>query len=153
MDFIATHFYGDFPALASWLGSLNEYFNTNTSSNYGIWITELALPQQNAKATEVMMNTTLPFLDGLDYVEKYSWFGIFREENANEWTGDGVALLDNSGDLTELGAIYLGGKFTVGMSASDSSEGNAAGRLEVRWIWLITGGFCLLASTSAVGML
>lgn len=73
------------------------------------------------------MNTTLPFLDGLDYIGRYSWFGIFREENANAWTGSGVSLLDNSGDLTELGAIYLGPPFTQGLSAgSGSAEGAAA---------------------------
>lgn len=129
-DFVATHFYGDFPALASWLGTLNEYYNTNTSSNLPIWITELALPQQSAQATEVMMNTTLPYLDDLEYVDRYSWFGIFRQQNANEWTGDGVALLDNDGDLTDLGARYLthgNVTFRQGMSADDqnaASNGN-----------------------------
>ena len=129
-DFLATHFYGDFPALASWLGTLNEYYNGNSSSSshpiLPIWVTELALPQQSATATEVMMNTTLPFLDDLEYVGRYSWFGIFREENANEWTGDGVALLDDDGDLTELGATYLGSGFEEGMSAdSGGAEGGA----------------------------
>lgn len=126
-DFVATHFYGDFPALTSWLGTLNEYYNTNTSSNLPIWITELALPQQSAQATEVMMNTTLPYLDGLDYVGRYSWFGIFRQQNANEWTGDGVALLDNNGDLTDLGARYLthgNVTFEAGTSASDENAAN-----------------------------
>lgn len=126
-DFIATHFYGDFPAMASWLGTLNEWYNTNGSSspgrngNLGIWITELALPQMSAQATQTMMNTTLPFLDGLDYVEKYAWFGIFRQRNANEWTGDGVALLDNDGDLTDLGATYMGGSYRAGMRAEEQN--------------------------------
>ncbi|KAJ9653164.1 hypothetical protein H2198_007626 [Neophaeococcomyces mojaviensis] len=119
IDFIATHFYGDFPALASWLGTLNEYYNTNQSANLPMWVTELALPQQSAAATEVMMNTTLPFLDGLNYVERYAWFGIFREGNANGWTGGGVALLDNQGDLSELGASYMGGGYRAGMSAQN----------------------------------
>ncbi|KAK5102781.1 hypothetical protein LTS08_003581 [Lithohypha guttulata] len=129
IDFIATHFYGDFPALASWLGTLNEYYSGTTPNPLPIWITELALPQQSAQATEVMMNTTLPYLDGLGYVGRYSWFGIFRRENANAWTGDGVSLLDNSGDLTRLGAEYLTTEnvmFRAGMSADDrdaASEG------------------------------
>ncbi|KAK5946023.1 hypothetical protein PMZ80_000162 [Knufia obscura] len=127
-DFLATHFYGDFPALASWLGTLDEYYNGNASSDaqLPIWITELALPQQSATANEVMMNTTLPYLDGLEYVERYSWFGIFREENANGWTGGGVALLDDGGDLSGLGAMYLGGGFEEGMSADDGGAEGAA---------------------------
>lgn len=128
IDFISTHFYGDFPALASWLGTLDEYYNANSSRKLGMWITEIALPQQGADATLVMMNTTLPYLDTLSYVDKYSWFGLFRQQNANQWTGDGVALLDNSGDLTRLGARYLSTQnftFSQGMSASDASPESA----------------------------
>lgn len=144
MDFIATHFYGDFPALASWLGTLNEWYNANTSSNYGMWITEMALPQQDATATERMMNTTLPYLDGLEYVQKYAWFGINREENANSWTGPGVSLLDDSGDLTELGATYLnvegGTRFTEGMSAdSGSGSQGVGGRLRCGMLGVLGG--------------
>jgi len=146
-DFIATHFYGDFPALASWLGTLDDYYNGNSSTRLGMWITEVALPQQDASATLTMMNTTLPYLDELSYVEKYSWFGIFRERNANAWTGDGVALLDNSGDLTQLGARYLSSQnftFQAGMSATtEQSAGHAltagtcVAHLTVMWILFI----------------
>ena len=131
MDFIGTHFYGDFGALAGWLGTLNEYYNTNQSASYKMWITEIALPQQNADATEVMMNKTLPYLDQLDYVERYSWFGIYRKENANGWVGSGAALLDNSGRLTDLGALYLGSPFKAGLSASDASpdQHGSAGKI------------------------
>lgn len=97
----------------------------------------MALPQQSAEATEVMMNTTLPYLDGLEYMEKYAWFGINREENANGWTGPGVSLLDDDGDLTGLGARYLNGDgegengtFREGMSA-DSESGAGCLRGEV----------------------
>lgn len=145
IDFIATHFYGDFPALASWLGTLDQYYNGNASSGLGIWITEVALPQQSAAATLVMMNTTLPYLDQLDYVDKYSWFGFFREQNANSWTGDGVSLLDDSGDLTQLGARYLSTSnftFTQGMSASDAqSAGNVVSGRES--MLLLVGGLML----------
>lgn len=148
IDFIATHFYGDFPAMASWLGTLNEYYNTNQSSTYGMWITEFALPQQDAQATERMLRTTLPFLDGLEYVEKYAWFGLFRPENANGWTGDGVALLDDSGDLSGLGADYLthdGRNFSAGMSASDGSGGEGPASRTVGW-----AGLSLLAWAGVV---
>lgn len=100
-----------------------------------MWITEVALPQQGADPTLTMMNTTLPYLDTLSYVDKYSWFGIFRQQNANAWTGDGVALLDNSGDLTTLGARYLSTQnftFRQGMSASDAAPESAAVALSVQ---------------------
>ena len=146
-DFLATHFYGDFPALASWLGTLDAYYNGNASTTppLPIWVTELALPQQSADATEVMMNATLPFLDGLAYVERYSWFGIFRKEAANGWTGEGVALLDDGGDLTELGAMYLGEGFKEGASASDgSADGGAMGRRAGLGLVVGMGMLCLV---------
>ena len=43
-------------------------------------------------------------------MERYAWFGAFREDDANEWTGDGVSLFDGHGKLTGLGAAYLGGE-------------------------------------------
>jgi hypothetical protein len=91
-DFVAAHWYGGFPGLAGWLGTLNEFYNTNTTRNppIKIWVTELALPQMNKEATAQMMNQTLPYLDSQDYVEKYAWFGAFRTKDANEWTGDGT---------------------------------------------------------------
>ncbi|KAK5322783.1 hypothetical protein LTR70_003731 [Exophiala xenobiotica] len=152
-DFLATHFYGDFPALASWLGTLNEYYNTNTGSDLPIWITELALPQMSAQRTERMMNTTLPYLDGLGYLGRYSWFGIFREENANEWTGDGVALLDDSGDLTALGAMYLGSGFAEGESANSSPGGSGGGGGGNKGGAVAVGGGSNLALVVGVGVL
>lgn len=128
-DFIAAHWYGGFPGLAGWLGTLNEFYNTNTSRDppLMIWVTELALPQADAQATVQMMNQTLPYLDQQEYVEKYAWFGAFRTDDANEWTGDGVALFDEDGGLTELGALYMGGEAN-GFQEGQKGE-SAAGQL------------------------
>ncbi|KAF2657591.1 glycoside hydrolase family 128 protein [Lophiostoma macrostomum CBS 122681] len=127
-DFIAAHWYGNFDGLAAWLGTLDEFYNKNQSREtpLKIWVTELALPQQDAEATVSMMNQSLPFLDGLDYVEKYAWFGAFRTGDANEWTGDAVALFDNGGGLTELGALYMGGEAS-GYKEGQKGEGASAG--------------------------
>lgn len=128
-DFVSVHWYGGFVGLASWLGTLNEFYNANSANNteVKIWVTEMALPQQSADATVGMMNQTLPYLDDLEYVERYAWFGAFRTGDANEWTGDGVALFDNDGGLTELGALYMGDKFQEGQKG----QGSAAGVLSV----------------------
>jgi hypothetical protein len=131
-DFIAAHWYGAFDGLSSWLGTLNEFYNTNGTRNDAlkIWITEMALPQQSAENTVQMMNQTLPYLDKLEYVERYSWFGAFRSKDANQWTGDGVALFDNGGGLTELGAVYLGSGFKEGQ------KGESAGSVVGRNLWM-----------------
>jgi hypothetical protein len=122
-DFITAHWYGAFDGLASWLGSLDEFYNTNTTRNptLKIWLTELGLPQQSADATVQMMNQTLPYLEKLDYLEKYAWFGAFRPKDANAWTGDGVALFDNNGGLTQLGALYMGNGYSKGQKGEGES--------------------------------
>ncbi|KAI3392730.1 hypothetical protein diail_5244 [Diaporthe ilicicola] len=139
-DFVALHWYGDFAGLASWIGTLKEYY-TNSSSKSGavdpdnlkFWITEMALPQQDADATVAMMNQSLTYLDGLDYVQSYSWFGAFRKDNnVNGFVGDNVALFNKNGALTDAGALYLGGQaagFKEGMKGSASGLGGSGGGL------------------------
>ncbi|KAJ4288621.1 hypothetical protein N0V90_011858 [Kalmusia sp. IMI 367209] len=133
IDFVAAHWYGAFDGLASWLGTLNEFYNTNSSRDESlkIWVTEMALPKADADATVQMMNATLPYLDKQEYVERYAWFGAFRSDDANEWTGDGVALFDDDGGLTELGALYMGGDAN-GFTKGQKGEG-AAGQLLMEW--------------------
>jgi hypothetical protein len=128
-DFIAAHWYGAFDGLASWLGTLEEFYNGNRSDvepKLRIWVTEMALPQADEGATVAMMNQTLSYLDELDYVERYAWFGAFRADEANEWTGDAVSLFDDDGGLTQLGALYLGGEGN-GFTKGQKGEGAASG--------------------------
>jgi len=126
-DFVSVHWYGGFPGLASWLGTLDEFYNANSSraASLQLWVTELGLPQQDAAATVQMMNQTIPYLDNLTYVERYAWFGAFRTDDANEWTGNGVALFDDDGGLTELGALYMGDDFEQGQRGVGESVANS----------------------------
>ncbi|KAH7066860.1 glycosyl hydrolase catalytic core-domain-containing protein [Paraphoma chrysanthemicola] len=126
-DFVAAHWYGAFDGLAAWLGTLDEFYNTNSSRNepIKIWVTEMGLPQQSAENTVQMMNQTLPYLDKTEYVERYAWFGAFRTDDANAWTGDGVALFDDDGGLTQLGALYMGNGYQTGQKGQ--GEDAAAG--------------------------
>ncbi|WYZ37646.1 hypothetical protein EsH8_II_001152 [Colletotrichum jinshuiense] len=126
-DFVAVHWYGDATGLKNHLGALREFYNS-TAPDLKYWITEMALPQQDADATLAMMNESLTYLDGLDYVEGYAWFGAFREDDANEWTGDAVSLFDDDGGLTDLGALYLGGE-ERGFEKGQKGEGNFASSL------------------------
>ena len=78
----------------------------------------------DGRAVPAFMSQALPYLDALEYVQQYAWFGTFRNDDANKWTGDGVSLLDGHGRLTALGAEYMGGEqggFEEGMG------GGAAG--------------------------
>ncbi|KAF2828211.1 hypothetical protein CC86DRAFT_206811 [Ophiobolus disseminans] len=143
-DFIAAHWYGAYVGLTAWLGTLNEFYNTNSSSSSDlkIWVTEMAVPQQSADATTQMMNQTLPYLDKLEYVEKYAWFGAFRTNDANAWTGNGVALFANDGGLTKAGATYLGSGFTEGQKG----EGAESAAMEMR----VSLGMVLLVSACII---
>ncbi|KAF3355312.1 hypothetical protein VD0004_g2122 [Verticillium dahliae] len=126
-DFVAVHYYGDFPGLAAWIGTLDDFYNPpNSSENrLGLWITEMALPQQDEDSTVAMLNQSMTYLDGLDLVEGYAWFGAFRTDNANEWTGDSVSMFNNDGALTEVGATFLGGEangFEKGMKGGSAKQ-------------------------------
>lgn len=104
-DFLAAHWYGDFAAMASWLGTLHSYY-----PQLPIWLTEFALPAFPESITYEFLNQSLAFLDETEWVERYSYFGTFRESAANNFTGPNVAMLDNGGGLTEIGNLYLGGE-------------------------------------------
>ncbi|KAM9876099.1 Alkali-sensitive linkage protein 1-like protein 1 [Verticillium dahliae] len=72
-----------------------------------------------------MLNQSMTYLDGLDLVEGYAWFGAFRTDNANEWTGDSVSMFNNDGALTEVGATFLGGEangFEKGMKGGSAKQ-------------------------------
>lgn len=142
MDFVSVHWYGAFDGLAGWLSTLDEFYNTNSTRDEPVklWVTEMGLPQQSAEATVQMMNQTLPYLDKMDYVERYAWFGAFRTDDANEWTGDGVALFDDDGGLTELGALYMGRGYKVGQKGEGAED--AAAGLKVSVSMMVALGLC-----------
>ena len=106
-DFIATHFYGDFAGLASWLGQIHALY-----PSLPIWITEFAEPDSTLTATQNFFNQSLPYLDNLTYLAHYVWFGTFRANTANSFVGPNVSFLDDGGQLTDLGSWYLGGEAT-----------------------------------------
>lgn len=119
-DFVAVHWYGYAADMESWLKTLHDFYGTRVSK---YWVTEMALPQGDEDDTLATMNQSLAFLDAQDDVEAYAWLGAFRKDEANAWTGDNVALFNDNGALTELGALYLGGEergFEKGMKGPAS---------------------------------
>lgn len=139
-DFIATHFYGDFPGLQSWLSQIHDLYPVQK-----IWLTEFAVPGVSATDTLTFMNDSLAYLDGLDYVERYAWFGAFRTTDANAWTGGGVSMFDGSGKLTALGATYLGG-------VTDGFEEGQSSAAAVAVVGVKGGSLAVLVFTFAVVM-
>jgi len=105
-DFIAAHWYGDFQGMAAHLGQINATY-PNISA---IWVTEMGLANSTLNATQTYYNETIPWLDKLAWVQRYSWFGAFRSPVSN--IGPNATFLDARGNLTDVGAWYLGRQAT-----------------------------------------
>ena len=67
------------------------------------------------------MNQTQTFMDGTDYVERYAWFGAFKDlQGVNE----DDALMDTQGRITALGEQYIGGRNSSGRSGGIVNGGS-----------------------------
>ena len=128
-DFLPLHWYGDFEGLASYVGSMNVLYKNMSS----IWITEFAEPGVSLQDEEAFVNQTLTFLDNLSYIERYAYFGSFRSNEANSFVGPNVAMLDNNGGLTEIGATYIG-PWAVKNLPNSSGSGGAQIRTLQGWM-------------------
>ncbi len=108
VDFVCVHWYGGINAQA-FLNRLQEIYDLY---NKPIWITEFApadwdatTPAENRHSTAEVLNfmeTVLPELEELSYVDRYAWFSFSQ----NSAAGTSSALFDAAGNLTELGAYY-----------------------------------------------
>ena len=119
-DFVAVHWYGPFEGLEGWLQTLRDFYS-ELAPDAQYWITELAVAQEDVETTLSIANRSISYLDSDDDVQAYAWFGAFRKDEANEWTGDAVSFFNDDGELTELGAMYLGGE-QKGFEEGDSGD-------------------------------
>lgn len=78
----------------------------NSFPNVTQWVTEYGFADQDLATTQSFFNQSAEYLDRLDSVERYSYFGAFRSEVSN--VGPNAAMLNNDGQLTDIGAWYLG---------------------------------------------
>ena len=69
---MVAHYYGDFPNIAGFIGQMND-----TYRNVPIWVTEFADTSNNDTEVYNFMQETLRYLDELEWIEKYAWFGFF----------------------------------------------------------------------------
>lgn len=120
IDFITTHWYGDYLGLAAHIGNMYAVFNGTP-----IWITEMGIADVSLEDTESMFNSSVNWLDGLSWVDRYAWFGDFRSSDSN--IGPNVTMLNASGNLTGIGEDYLyqsSNNLTVTYTPTTSSGSN-----------------------------
>jgi hypothetical protein len=115
IDFIAAHFYGPSPALQDYLIALHSNY-----SSLPIWLTEFGFPQQSTNQVLLSLNDTITFCDGTSWIQRYAYFGDFRQGEGNEYIGQNGAVWDGNGDLTEIGKVWLGMDTTPRVQGSDS---------------------------------
>lgn len=107
VDFWAVHWYG------TELGPFYDYL-WSTHHQLGpdkkVWVTEFActnwskenpLPREHV---ENFARESCKYLDTLDWVERYAWFGPMRDTGT---VGRWAAMLDDEGKITPLGRAYM----------------------------------------------
>lgn len=104
-DFIPVHWYGNFEVLASHAGQV-----MGTYPGKEIWVTEYADPNVDLSDAQMFYNQSSEWFDRMENVTYYSYFGSFRSDASN--VGPNAAMLDQDGELTDIGSWYLGGTAT-----------------------------------------
>ncbi|KAF9447035.1 glycoside hydrolase family 128 protein [Macrolepiota fuliginosa MF-IS2] len=101
IDFLPLHWYGSgTDGFYSYIWDIHTTF-----PQFPIWITEYAELSDNDTVVLNFMNDTINYLDTLDWVERYSWFGFFRPEQDVHYN-----MLQEDGSLNDLGQLYIGAK-------------------------------------------
>jgi hypothetical protein len=104
-SFLPVHWYGDFAGLAGYISQVHALYPA-----LPLWVTEFADPNVDLEDSQGFFNQSISFLDKAAYVDRYAYFGGFRNQDSNVG-GEGV-MLDKGGQLTEIGEWYLGGNGT-----------------------------------------
>ncbi|KAF2858024.1 glycoside hydrolase family 128 protein [Piedraia hortae CBS 480.64] len=109
VDFYCLHWYG------SELGQFYDYiwsaYYQLPDQKKPVWITEFACTNWNESApldkghVEDFARESCKYLDSLDWVEKYAWFGAMRNCGT---VGKFARMIDDEGCLTPLGKTYCG---------------------------------------------
>lgn len=115
IDFVAAHFYGPSNALQSYLSELHANY-----SSLPIWLTEFGFPQESTNQVISSLNQTITFLDDSEWIERYAYFGAFRQGDGNSYIGQNGAVWDGNGDITEVGKMWLGLNETPNVSGIKS---------------------------------
>jgi hypothetical protein len=99
IDFLPLHWYGSgTEGFYNYLWEMHGLY-----PNIPIWVTEYAETSTNDTVVLDFLNQTITYLDSLDWIERYSWFGFFRPKPDLHYN-----LLDADGGLNALGKLYVG---------------------------------------------
>ncbi|KAH7118793.1 glycosyl hydrolase catalytic core-domain-containing protein [Dendryphion nanum] len=104
-DFMPIHWYGNFEGLASFIGQMMAEY-----PELKIWVTEWGFPWQDLKTTQGFFATAVDWLDRIENITHYAYFGAFRSDVSN--VGPNSAMLTAKGQLTDIGSWYMGGNLT-----------------------------------------
>lgn len=106
VDFLCIHWYGpDLGGFYDYIWSTRHQLDANKP----VWITEFACTNWNEGAplpldhVENFARESVKYLDTLDWVERYCWFGPFRKMGT---VGVNARMYDDEGKLTSLGKGY-----------------------------------------------
>ncbi|KAK3707735.1 hypothetical protein LTR37_011912 [Vermiconidia calcicola] len=106
IDFYCFHWYGET------LGQFYDYIwstHAQLGANKPVWITEFAATNWNKdnplprEAVESFAKESVKYLDSLDWIQRYAWFGPMRDTGT---VGKWARMLNDEGKLTALGKAY-----------------------------------------------
>ncbi|KXN85688.1 Alkali-sensitive linkage protein 1 [Leucoagaricus sp. SymC.cos] len=98
IDFLPLHWYGSgTEGFYSYIWDMHSSF-----PQLPIWVTEYADVSENSTEVWDFMNQTTHYLDALDWIERYAWFGFFRPEDNVHYN-----MLGEDGSLNDLGQLYI----------------------------------------------
>lgn len=162
VDVLPVHWYGDFGGLASHIGEKiagfekymvkqpvlmgNGSVNATAEPKMKIWVTEYAYPHGNLEESQRFFNESAEYFDRLEEVERYSYFGAFRSDRSN--VGPYAAFLTETGKLTDIGSLYLGGGLTgnVPDGSYRPADGEGAASSLGRNVWIMAWVFGVICT-------
>lgn len=125
VDFIALHWYGT--NATEFIRYIVDFHDT---FQLPIWVTEWACHdfvgitgQCDQDQVWEFMSTTQGFMDDMDWVERYAWFGAMPEPVVH-WTN---SIMDDDGDINDLGRLYIGGEGVPNGDSNGGGGGNSGG--------------------------
>jgi hypothetical protein len=101
VDFLPLHWYGEgVEGFYNYLWEVHNQF-----PKLPIWVTEYASTSSNDTEVLNFLNATMTYMDSVDWIERYAWFGFFRPREDAHYN-----LLGDDGSLNKLGQMYVGAK-------------------------------------------
>jgi hypothetical protein len=141
-DFVAVHWYdwGSNPANSPNADPVQIFnrFKSYLENVYRIyqmpiWITEFnANPNRGNEIQEAFLQLALPYLEELEYIERYAYFQPDPRNSSNNV--DPAFYFDENGDLTNIGELYLNHESTPSIKSATYAPNNNLEGLDLPYI-------------------